>query len=96
MKHLLLGIFLLIPVSAFACTSDSDCGVGGKCVTVVKLQNGFCQGGILTPERSQTVIDSDKETPVYQPIELNEFFGDRCANSNISTQNCIRVEWGFR
>ncbi len=53
MRVLLVTFFVLVPVVAFCCMSDYDCGIGRACVKGPYQANGVC----MQVERSLGVPD---------------------------------------
>ncbi len=71
MKYVLLALLLLAP-PAMACSSDTDCEVGSKCLKASGSMYGICAGG-LSPGNA-----NDRE-PVHSPFDLNRTYGDTCS-----------------
>lgn len=63
---------LLFPAISFACSFDTDCDVGSKCIKQSGQIYGYCAGG-LNPGN-----DSDKR-PVRDPLDINKTAGNTCS-----------------
>ncbi len=71
---LLTLLIILFPGAAFACSFDTDCGVGNKCVKKSGQIYGFCAGG-MNPGN-----DNDR-VPVRDPLDINRTAGKTCSFS---------------
>lgn len=78
MQKLIL-ISFLIPIftvaflsQAFACSFDTDCQPGSRCVKSPGAIYGVCVGGISPGNRNDRV-------PVYDPLDLNGTYGNTCS-----------------
>lgn len=67
-----LVVILLAPMEAAACTFDTDCSPGSRCVKSSGSLYGICAGGIFPGNRN------DRE-PVYAPLDPNRTVGDTCS-----------------
>lgn len=72
-KYLALLLFLpLLPSLALACSFDTDCAPGSKCLKASGALYGVCAGSISPGNRN------DRE-PVRSPLDLNRTYGDTCS-----------------
>ena len=60
----LLAVVVLVPSVALACSFDTDCNPGSKCVKARGAIYGVCMGGISPGNKY------DRE-PVYSPLDPN-------------------------
>jgi hypothetical protein len=65
-------LVLVIPSIALACSFDTDCGIGSRCVKSMGSIYGVCMGG-LNPGNSY-----DRQ-PVYAPMDMNRTYGNTCS-----------------
>ena len=73
MKYLvLLAAALLFPSLALACSFNTDCEPGSKCLKASGAIYGVCAGGISPGNRH------DRE-PVHAPLDLNKTYGNTCS-----------------
>ncbi len=70
MRYAIL-LVMLFPLSSLACSFDTDCGVGSKCVKASGAIYGICAGGLFPGNRY------DQE-PVYAPLDINQTYGNTC------------------
>ena len=63
---------ILFSAPAGACSFDTDCSPGSKCVKAPGNIYGVCAGGIFPGNKY------DQE-PVYAPLDLNQTYGDTCS-----------------
>lgn len=69
------AIALLVILSAtisFACSFDTDCSVGSKCIKKPGKIYGFCAGG-MNPG------NSNDRVPVKDPLDVNRTAGNTCS-----------------
>lgn len=71
MKALLIAV-LLMPAAALACSFDTDCQPGSRCLKADGSLYGVCVGG-LSPG------NSNDRRPVYAPMDLNRTYGNTCS-----------------
>ena len=77
MKNILLKIAIVTLMGlasnyALACLSDTDCGVGRKCVKPGCSLIGYCMGGMHTGNRYD-------ELPAYTPMDSTGQQGHTCS-----------------
>lgn len=75
MKKLLILLTLTaLPLSteAIACSFDTDCAIGSKCLKKSGALYGICAEG-TNPGNS-----NDRQ-PVYAPLDLNRSYGNTCS-----------------
>lgn len=75
MKHTLLFLVMIMfspPSFALACSFDTDCAPGSKCLKTSGSLYGVCAGGISPGNRN------DRE-PVRAPLDLNKTYGNTCS-----------------
>ena len=65
-------LMFLFPAITFACSFNTDCGVGSKCIKKSGQIYGFCAGG-LNPGNN-----SDRR-PVRDPLDINRSAGNTCS-----------------
>lgn len=70
--HIVALAALLSPTLSLACSFDTDCDVGSKCIKESGQIYGYCAGG-LNPGN-----DNDRE-PVRDPLDINQTAGDTCS-----------------
>jgi len=74
MKNI-IAITLLVLLSytiSFACSFDTDCNVGSKCIKKPGQIYGFCAGGMNPGNDGDSV-------PVRDPLDLNKTAGNTCS-----------------
>ena len=64
-------VALLSPAVSLACSFDTDCDPGSKCVKKTGQIYGFCAGGINPGN------DHDRR-PVRDPMDINKTAGNTC------------------
>jgi hypothetical protein len=74
MKYLksLFVVLFLIPSVSFACSFDTDCSPGSKCIKASGAIYGICAGGIFPGNKN------DRQ-PVYSPLDINRTYGNTCS-----------------
>lgn len=72
LQTLLVLLTLCAPSLATACSFDTDCSVGSKCIKKSGQIYGFCAGG-LNPGN-----DNDRR-PVRDPLDINKSAGNTCS-----------------
>jgi hypothetical protein len=72
MKAIITTLLLLIATPALACSFDTDCAVGSKCVKGRGQIYGYCMGG-LNPG------NSNDRRPAYDPLDLTGKRGNTCS-----------------
>lgn len=73
LKVILMAV-VLFPTAAFACSFDTDCQPGSKCVKARGQIYGVCMGGMSPGNRN------DRQ-PVYSPLDPNRTTGNTCSFS---------------
>ncbi len=72
---IVLGLFLILSSiflsQSLACSFDTDCEVGSKCVKAPGSIYGVCKGGLFPGN------ENDDE-PVYAPLDLDGTYGNTC------------------
>ena len=68
-----LILMLVVTVTpTFACSFDTDCSPGSKCVKSSGNIYGICAGGLFPG-------NSNDSQPVSAPLDLNQTYGNTCA-----------------
>jgi hypothetical protein len=67
----IIVLALLTPTISLACSFDTDCDVGSKCIKKSGQIYGFCAGG-MNPGN-----DNDR-VPVRDSLDLNKSAGNTC------------------
>ena len=68
----LLVVAILAPATSLACSFDTDCSPGSKCVKGRGEIYGICAGGISPGNRND-------QQPVYAPLDINRTYGNTCS-----------------
>lgn len=71
LKLLLFSVILFHGVS-IACSFDTDCSPGSKCMKSQGAIYGVCAGGISPGNKN------DRQ-PVYAPLDTNNTYGNTCS-----------------
>lgn len=91
MKYLKLTvaiIFSLLSYQTFACSFDTDCDVGSKCLKSKGNIYGICAGGMNPGNRSDRV-------PVKDPLDRDQTYGNTCSfHTDCGVSNKCYVELG--
>ena len=69
---ILLLLATIAPAIIFACSFDTDCNPGSKCMKGRNQIYGVCAGGIAPGNRN------DRQ-PVYAPLDVNKTYGNTCS-----------------
>lgn len=69
---LIIFMFLIWTSQGLACSFDTDCSPGSKCIKASGDIYGICVGGILPGNKHD-------EQPVYSPTDPNRTYGDTCS-----------------
>ena len=73
MKRTIVALAILMAcVPALACSFDTDCSPGSKCIKGSGQIYGVCAGGISPGNRN------DRQ-PVYSPLDPNRTYGNTCS-----------------
>lgn len=72
MKYPIVIALLIAPFPALACSFDTDCEPGSRCLKSNGDIYGICAGG-LSPGNS-----NDRQ-PVYAPLDVNGTYGNTCS-----------------
>jgi hypothetical protein len=67
-----LAAALLCPAIAMACSFDTDCSPGSRCIKSNYQLHGVCAGGISPG-------NSNDRQPVYAPLDPNRTYGNTCS-----------------
>ena len=70
--YALLILVFLAPSGGFACSFDTDCMPGSKCLKESGSIYGVCVGGIFPGNRN------DRQ-PVKAPLDLDKTYGNTCS-----------------
>jgi hypothetical protein len=57
---------------SFACSFDTDCQPGSRCLKRSGAQYGVCAGGLFP-------VNSNDQVPVYDPLDLDNSVGNTCS-----------------
>lgn len=88
MKKYSFFLFLalvLIPVFCWACSFDTDCEVGSKCIKQSGSLDGYCAGGMNPGNQNDS-------KPIRKDYNYNDKTGNTC-NSNFDcnlNQKCMK------
>ena len=72
LKFIILSISIFLSTGAFACSFDTDCEVGSKCVRSSGAIYGICAGGLFPG-------NGNDDVPVEDPLDLDGTYGDTCS-----------------
>jgi hypothetical protein len=70
--YALLILVFLAPSGGFACSFDTDCMPGSKCLKASGSIYGACVGGIFPGNRND-------QQPVKAPLDPNNTYGNTCS-----------------
>lgn len=68
----LIFLFVLGVTPTLACSFDTDCAPGSKCVKSSGNIYGICAGGLFPG-------NSNDSQPVKAPLDLNKTYGNTCS-----------------
>ena len=68
----LFALALFAPLTTFACSFDTDCSPGSKCVKASGQLYGVCAGGLFPGNKN------DRQ-PVFSPVDPNGTTGNTCS-----------------
>jgi len=68
----LFAVAVFVPSISFACSFDTDCNPGSKCVKAKGQIYGVCLRGISPG-------NSNDRQPVYNPLDPNRTTGNTCS-----------------
>lgn len=73
-KSIIAGFLLFgaMPTAASACSFDTDCSVGSKCMKPSGQIYGLCVGGLNPGNKND-------RRPVYSPLDPNRTVGNTCS-----------------
>lgn len=70
-KALLIAA-IFFPAISLACSFDTDCSPGSKCVKGRGSLYGVCAGGLFPGNKND-------QQPVYSPLDVNGTYGNTCS-----------------
>jgi hypothetical protein len=68
---IIIGGILLLVSNCWACSFDTDCEPGSKCLKGSSSIYGICAGGISPG-------NTNDSKPVYAPLDTNNTYGNTC------------------
>ena len=80
-------VVLCTPVISFACSFDTDCSPGSRCVKSPNSIYGVCFGGIAPGNRNDS-------QPVYAPLDINRTYGNTCSFNTDCGPSSVCVKQG--
>jgi hypothetical protein len=86
LKAILVGFFIF-PGAALACSFDTDCSPGSKCVKAKGSLDGVCLGGTSPGNKNDS-------RPVYAPLDVNRTYGNTCAFNTDCGPGSVCVKQG--
>lgn len=88
-KIVMILFFSFTPLNSFACSFDTDCQVGSKCVKSRGNIYGICVGG-MNPG------NNNDRTPVIDPLDLDRSYGNTCSfDTDCGVSNKCFKEQGY-